>query len=122
MSATNTHEQTTASILMKSCGTTGNTVGSALASVSVLYLVSYISSMGRAIVEYLPSVLASPNITFTTFIENRQIGNMRTYGILLTTLALGIMFRKIGTAFTDENNIACVERFCYKQYSASHTD
>jgi ABC-type dipeptide/oligopeptide/nickel transport system permease subunit len=106
-------EQTTASILMKSAGSTVNVTGYTLSSVSTLYFIKYLSTLGCSTIEFLPQLLANKTTSFVEWTKGRELGNIYAYATLISFLGVGIGLRKLGTMLSDEKSIDFVERMLY---------
>lgn len=110
--AQETGEQTTASMLMKSTGAASSVTGKALSTVSVLYLVNYMTTFGVSIVEQMPKLL-SGDVIFSSFFKDRKVGDLKSYGILALCLAGGVGFSWFGNFASKPSLIKQVEGIVY---------
>lgn len=131
------NEQTVASIIMTSGGSTFGIVGTLLSSLSSLYIIKNISTTGCSAVEYLPKLLdfsGSGEKPIETPAESRQhtavsttaIGkanailkrfgvDLRTYMWLGVFLVAGVGSKKLGTFISSPDSIAIVEKMLYRK-------
>ncbi len=110
--STSEQEQTTASMLMQSTGGAASVTGKAVSTVSVLYLVNYMTTFGVSIVEFMPKLLAG-DTNFLSSFNGKQIGNWRSYALLGFCLAGGVGFSWFGNFAKRPNLIKQVESYMY---------
>lgn len=127
-------EQTVASIIMTSGGTTFGILGTLLSSLSSLYIIKNISTTGCSAVEYLPKLLDTTRnetksetvtedqsttetslVSRTNAVLKRFGFDIRTYMWLGVFLIAGIGSKKLGTFISSPSSIAYVEKLMYRK-------
>ena len=129
------NEQTVASIIMTSGGSTFGILGTLLSSLSSLYIIKNISTTGCSAVEYLPKLLdfgekkdesvesdsQSTTVVPKTFWANTDVVlkrfgvDLKSYMWLGVFLVAGVGSKKLGTYISSPNSIAFVERVLYRR-------
>lgn len=104
--------QSTASSLMKSTGFISNMTGYAVEYGSLLYFANFMTSFGIATLESLPKWL-SGKLDMQNLFEGKNVGSLRSYGIIFGCFAAGVVFRKFGTFLSSNKNVRTVEYFLY---------
>lgn len=133
-------EQTVASIILTSGGSTFGILGTLLSSLSSLYIIRNISSAGCNAVEYLPKLLDFNNqqneenkkrdeeksvITMSTrgagfkagynAIVNKISNEINSYMWISIFLMAGMGSKKLGTFMSSPSTISWVEQMIYKR-------
>lgn len=134
----NSTEQTVASIIMTSGGSTFGIVGTLLSSLSSLYIIKNISTTGCSAVEYLPKLLDFSESSekkesvkedeeeSTVVVPRTALGkanavlkrfgvDMKAYLWLGVFLAAGVGSKKLGTLISSPASIAFVEKMLYRK-------
>lgn len=131
------NEQTVASIIMTSGGSTFGIVGTLLSSLSSLYIIKNISTTGCSAVEYLPKLLdfsgsgvkpdePSAESSQQTVVTKTPWGkadavlkrfgvDVRAYMWLGVFLVAGVGSKKLGTLISSPTSIAFVEKLLYRK-------
>lgn len=128
------NEQTVASIIMTSGGSTFGILGTLLSSLASMYIIKNISTTGCNVVERLPRLLDSTNNTekekeqeqaqaqstneLSTLeklnITFKSVGiNLRSYMWLCVFLGAGILSKKLGTYLSSPESIKYIEKLLY---------
>jgi hypothetical protein len=132
----NTTEQTVASFIMTSGGSTFGILGTILSSVSSLYIIRNISNTGCSAVEYLPKLLdvsgpgekkdessetatqaVVPKTTFgrvDAFLKRFGV-NVKAYMWMGVFLVAGVGSKKLGGLIASPSSIAFVEKLLYRK-------
>lgn len=133
------NEQTVASIIMTSGGSTFGIVGTLLSSLSSLYIIKNISTTGCSAVEYLPKLLDFSGSGEKTNDESSESGqstvtvaprtalgkvntilkrfgvDVKAYMWLGVFLVTGVGSKKLGTFISSPSSIAFVEKMLYRK-------
>lgn len=127
-------DQTVASIIMTSGGSTIGILGTLLSSLSSLYIIKNISTSGCSAVECLPMLIDNKYVPSQTNTNQevtdkksqqtlwkktdnalKYIGiDIKNYFVLGMFLGTGVLAKKIGTLLTDPHVISHVEKFVYR--------
>jgi hypothetical protein len=105
-------DQSTVSSMMKSTGFISNMVGYAVEYGTLLYFANFMTSFGIAVLESLPGWLGG-KLDFKNLFEGKNVGSLRSYGIILGCFGTGVGFRKFGTFMSARKNVRVVEEFFY---------
>ena len=103
--------QSTASALMKSTGFISNMTRFAIEYGSLLYFANFMTSFGIATLESLPLWLSN-KMDMQNLFEGKNVGSLRSYGIIIGCFGTGVIFRKFGTFMSSNRNVR-IERFLY---------
>jgi len=119
-------EQTVASIIMISGGSTFGILGTLLSSLSSLYIIKHISTSGCSAVEYLPKLLnSSSNVKETCDEESNDSTaksilsklkiDFKSYMWMSAFLFTGVCSKKLGTFLSSPITIGYVEKLLYRK-------
>lgn len=113
--SSNEQNSSTARVLMQACGQTGRVTGLSMSTVSTMYLMKFLLTVGTATVELLPHLLASDSkINMMDHYKHQLDSSWSSVFKISGVLLSGIVVRKFGTVLSDEENITRMETFMYR--------